>query len=221
MSVPDLPSLYRDGWERFVGLIRDLTPEELTAPVPACPEWQVRDVLAHLSGVAEDVEAGNMAGAMTDTWAAAQVARGKDRSPEELIARWADRLPVMTAFLGEHANRRWPAIVDLAAHEQDIRGAVGRPGARDNPIIRAMTPRMLAALDVPVPLVVRTEDGDVRVGPDAGEPVVLSTTRFEAFRWRLGRRSRAQLAQLDWSGDPTPVLDRLCVFGPSPTDVVE
>ena len=37
----------------------------------------------------------------------------------------------------------------------------------------------------------------------------------------MGRRSRAQLAGLDWSGDPAPVLDHLVVFGPSPLDIAE
>jgi len=80
---------------------------------------------------------------------------------------------------------------------------------------------LLGALQVPQPLVVGTEDHEVRVGPEDGEPVTLTTTTFEAFRWRLGRRSPAQLAAMDWSGDPAPFLDHLCVFGPARADVVE
>ena len=51
--------------------------------------------------------------------------------------------------------------------------------------------------------------------------ILLSTTRFEALRWRTGRRSRAQLAAMDWSGDPTPVLDHLYMFGPAGADIIE
>ena len=59
------------------------------------------------------------------------------------------------------------------------------------------------------------------VGPD-GEPALeLTTTWYEAFRWRMGRRSRSQLAALDWSGDPSPVLDHLVIFGPATVDVIE
>ena len=50
---------------------------------------------------------------------------------------------------------------------------------------------------------------------------VLHTSRFEALRWRTGRRSRAQLAAMDWSDDPAPVLDHLYLFGPADADVVE
>ena len=61
----------------------------------------------------------------------------------------------------------------------------------------------------------------IRVGPD-GEPVLgLTTTWYVAFRWRMGRRSRDQLAALDWSGDPAPVLDHLVVFGPAGADIIE
>jgi hypothetical protein len=37
----------------------------------------------------------------------------------------------------------------------------------------------------------------------------------------MGRRSRAQLLAMDWSGDPAPVLDHLAVFGPAAQDVME
>jgi hypothetical protein len=80
---------------------------------------------------------------------------------------------------------------------------------------------LLKSLDVPAPLLVRTEQRETRVGPAGGEPVTLDTTVFEAFRWRLGRRSRRQLAAMDWSGDPTPFLDHLCIFGPARADVLE
>jgi hypothetical protein len=70
---------------------------------------------------------------------------------------------------------------------------------------------------------VRVTVGDARfqAGPE-GEPVLeLITTWYEAFRWRMGRRSRGQLAALDWSGDPEPVLDHLVVFGPATVDIIE
>ena len=96
----------------------------------------------------------------------------------------------------------------------------GDRGGRDTDLVTAGAGTLLRGLRVPRPLVVRTEHTEVTVGPDgsAGEPVVLATTTFEAFRWRLGRRSRRQLAAMDWSGDPEPFLDSLCVFGPAEVD---
>jgi uncharacterized protein (TIGR03083 family) len=225
VSDPDLAALYRDGHERFAGLVRELSEDELAAQVSACPGWRVRDVVAHLAGVAEDVATGNLAGAPGADWTAAQVQRSADSPVADLLDRWAGHVPAVAAMLAGNP-RRWATPLDVATHEQDVRGAVGRPGARDNATISTLTGGLVGALDVPAPLLVRIADGDgtaddVRVGPDGGEPVVLTTTRFEAFRWRLGRRSRRQLAAMDWSGDPEPFLDHLYVFGPSPTDIVE
>jgi hypothetical protein len=57
--------------------------------------------------------------------------------------------------------------------------------------------------------------------PDSPTDLTVSTSTFEAFRWRMGRRSRAQLAGLCWSGDPAAVLDHLCFFGPATRDIIE
>jgi uncharacterized protein (TIGR03083 family) len=215
----DLGELYRDGQRRVVALVGELGPEELRARVPGCPRWTVRDVVAHVTGVSGDIATGNLTGAATDEWTTAQVERGLGRSVAELVEQWTANLPAVLDFLAAHP-RQPAAAIDLAAHEQDIRGAVGRPGARDNAIIRTMTPVMLRGLNVPEPLVVRTEDGEARIGPEDGAPAVLAVDRFEAFRLRLGRRSRGQVARLDWSADPEPYLDHLFLFGPSPIDIV-
>lgn len=78
-----------------------------------------------------------------------------------------------------------------------------------------------ARLSPPVRLRVTVEDAQIQAGPDGAPVLGLSTTRYEAFRWRRGRRSRSQLAALDWSGDPAPALDHLVIFGPARADVIE
>jgi hypothetical protein len=75
-------------------------------------------------------------------------------------------------------------------------------------------------LEAPVPVRIVTEHGEYLVGGDQ-PTLTLSTSEYELFRWRMGRRSRAQLAAMDWSGEPSGVLDQLTVFGPAPGDVVE
>jgi hypothetical protein len=68
---------------------------------------------------------------------------------------------------------------------------------------------------------VTVEDAEFRVGAGDGPELGLTTRRFEALRWRMGRRSRAQMAAFDWSGDPAPVLDHLAIFGPAASDLIE
>jgi hypothetical protein len=135
------------------------------------------------------------------------------------LAGWAEMAPRFEEIVA--AFEVWPAVIDVASHEQDIRGAVGQPGARDTAVIRQLAGRLIAVLRPPVPVRVTCEGTQVRVGPD-GEPALgLTTTWYEAFRWRMGRRSRSQLAALDWAGDPAPVLDYLVVFGPAAADIIE
>ena len=59
------------------------------------------------------------------------------------------------------------------------------------------------------------------MGPDGAPELVLRTSRFETLRWRLGRRSRGQMEQLDWSANPHAVLDHLPLFGPARQDLIE
>ncbi|MHB1433463.1 MAG: maleylpyruvate isomerase family mycothiol-dependent enzyme [Streptosporangiaceae bacterium] len=226
ISGPELAGLYRATRQRLTTLAAELDPGALAAPVPACPGWAVRDVLAHLCAIAEDTLDGRLSGVPTDTDTAAQVAARAGEPVPGILARWSRAAARFEPIIAD--RRVWPAVIDLASHEQDIRAALGMPGARDSEAVQRCSAQMLSRMRVPVPLRVRTEDGEVLAGPDpdpaAGHPdaaLTLSTTLYEAFRWRMGRRSRNQMARLAWSGDPAPVLDHLAVFGPSATDIIE
>jgi len=215
----DLALLYRDTRERLTSLVSGLDDESLAIPVPTCPGWRVRDVVAHLAAVVEDVLAGRLTGPPSEAETAVQVARYAGRPMTQTLAGWTAGGPQFEEIIS--AFRVPPAVIDVASHEQDIRGALGLPGARDSEVIRQLAGWLLERLRTPVPVCVTVEDAEFRAGPD-DEPVLgLRTTRFEAFRWRMGRRSRDQLAALDWSGDPAPVLDHLVVFGPARADIVE
>lgn len=218
----DLARLYSGTRERVTALAVGLDETALATPVPACPGWSVRDVLAHLAAVAEDGVAGRLTGPPDDAQTAAQVARFAGRDLTAILAAWERAAARFEQAIA--ASRIWPAVIDVTSHEQDIRGALHRPGARDTDAVSECADRLIRALRPPVPLRVTVEDGEFQVGPEtaAGEPVLsLATTRFEALRWRMGRRSRAQLAALAWSGDPAPVLPHLAVFGPAASDIVE
>ena len=218
--APDLAQLYRDTRERLTSLVAGLDEQALATPVPACPGWQVQDVVAHLAAIVEDALAGRLTGPPSEEETAVQVARYKGRPMPQTLEGWTAGAPRFEEAIS--ALDIPPAVIDVASHEQDIRGALGRPGARDCPAVQQMADWLLQRLRTPVPVRVTVEDAEFLAGAAGEEPVLgLRTTRFEAFRWRMGRRSRDQLAALDWSGDPAPVLDHLVVFGPARTDIVE
>ncbi len=117
---------YRSGHDRVAALVAGLGEADLARRVPACPDWTVRDLVAHLAGTAADVAARHTAGMPGPAWTAAHVERGAGRTVGELLAEWdehADR----TATAIE--DRRVPAGVlhDLLVHEGDLVEALGAP----------------------------------------------------------------------------------------------
>ena len=113
--------------------------------VPACPGWSVRDVVAHMTAVAEDWASGRLAGPPTDEETAAHVARfARLRRAPSILAAWSDaaaQLDHLAATAGLE-----PPLGDVACHEHDIRGAIGRPGARDSAAVWHTTDRLLTIL---------------------------------------------------------------------------
>jgi len=221
----DLGTVYREARLRVATLVTGLgeasLPDATAIPVPACPAWTVHDVVAHLVAVVEDVMGGRLTGIPTEEDTAAQVARRAGQPVAEMIEEWNELSAAFEALLS--TTPIWPAAMDVLSHEQDIRGATDQPGARDVPAIVAGARRLTPGIPAPVALVVHLDDDDHRMGPEAGDgpALELTTTTFEAFRFRLGRRSRAQLAAMAWNGDPEPVLDHLTIFGPSSHDIIE
>lgn len=201
--------------DSLVGLLRSLPSEQLHVPVPACPGWSVGDVVRHLVGTPEDAAAGKLSGIPTDEQTAEQIAVRADRDLDDLVAAWDALAPGFAATVAELGI--WPAAIDVVTHEHDIRHAVDRPGDRDGEAIRDLAEAVGAFRLSPD---VRVETPTRSIGADDA-PVTLRTTDFELLRIRMGRRSRSQLEGLDWQGDPSAVIDELCVFGPSPVDIDE
>jgi len=218
MSDVDVGEWYGMVRERLSKLVVDV-PEPAAIPVPACPGWSVHDVIAHLVGVADDVIGGRLAGAPDDEWTARQVAARRDRSMADLLADWAEVGPPFQEVIGK--GRRWPGLLDVLSHEHDIRGAVAAPAGHDAPEVVLAAEFLVSILAPTTAMTVRMGAQEMRVGPSDGPDIGLVTSPFEVFRFRMGRRSRGQLAAMDWRGDPTPVLDCLAIFGPAVADVIE
>jgi uncharacterized protein (TIGR03083 family) len=223
----DFAATYREGRERMLELARDIDPDDATRPVPACPEWTVKDVYAHQAGVCADILGGRIDGVATDPWTARQVAERADRSLKEICAEWEQQgreFDVLLGAIGEAMDPR--LVIDQWTHEQDVRGALGRPGSRDLPVVgyavgAVMELRASSASDPDAPPIrLVTQSGEWALG--TGEPrVTLRTSDFELMRVTMGRRTREQMAALDWDGDPGPAIDNLYVFGPATAPVLE
>ena len=210
--------LYRSGHERLVTLVRALPAPDLDRSVPACPGWSVRDVVAHLAGLAVDATSGRLSGIPSDEWTAGQVSDRAGRDLESVVSEWADGVDAVVAALD--AREMPPNIaMDVLCHEADVVEAVGAPAppaAGWAPAARSVASRVVGNLDGPGTLVVRTPEAEFTGGD--GEPTTVDVDGYELWRALFSRRSRAQVRAWDWSGDPTPWVDHFGVFGPRDDD---
>ena len=221
--------IYTQTRERIAGMVRDLSPEELARRLPATPAWSPKDVVAHLVGVVADITGGNLEGAGSESWTAAQVEARRDRSLDELLAEWAERAATVEAFL-DQAPPDMSAILisDCYAHEQDIRGGTGRPGARDDDALFIALEFQIDNLawrlkERGLPgLKLRAGDRVWATAPFGVGATVSAPDPFELLRCLHGRRSRAQLAALEWDGDePGRYFDAFTRFPPAAEDIAE
>jgi len=51
----DAAALYEDLRQELIGILRAASDAELEQTVAASPEWRVRDVLAHVTGITHDL----------------------------------------------------------------------------------------------------------------------------------------------------------------------
>lgn len=219
MSTPEIASTYLAARERIDDLVRPLGADDLARPVPACPGWTVHAVISHLASTPEWAAAGRLRGVPSDEDTAAQVAELADVATSDVLDRWAASAPAFAETVA--AAGIWPAAIDVVTHEHDVRHALGRPGARDVDAIGVLADVLLQGWSPSRPVEVVTPQRTVRRGPDEGGAIRWTTTDFEVLRARLGRRSRAQLAAMDWSEHPGQLVEELAVFSPAEVDIDE
>ena len=147
----------------------------------------------------------------------------------ERLAPAIERFCINDAFFGLRIN------ADAVCHLHDIYSAVGRVGDRSSLGVRAALERYgplcverIAgyAADPADPLPERTvlaldADGQRYVSGGSAPSATLRASPFELLRAISGRRSRRQIEAMDWTGDPSPLIDRLSVYGMPSQDVVE
>jgi hypothetical protein len=198
-------------------------------PVPACPAWTIRQTVAHLAGVAQDVAALNVAAKGTDSWARAQVDRLDGHSLDELLDLWEESIEPAASTLDLAPRESVCQLVfDTLTHEHDVRGVIDEPGSRTgDPAFGAAMAFAIAKGDqfiryaaLPALRLSTPTIGSVQLGDphDAPAELALGLSDFEALRAFGGRRSVGQLRALPWQGDPTHLLPAFTHQLPAFTD---
>lgn len=196
--------IYRESRQRTVGLAMGLSAEDLAQKVPACPEWTVHQLIAHLAGVAADFASGRVEGSPGEEWTARHVAEREGVPVLDLLEQWNtdsaefDKIPAQMAM-------------DAITHEADLRAVLGRERLPDHPWQTTLTGIVTRYL---TDLTVKTEFGVIGTGP-----VELEVDGYELWRAFFGRRSRRQMQSWRWSAE-YPV-DKVTFFPPRDTDLTE
>jgi uncharacterized protein (TIGR03083 family) len=216
VPISDAGSAYRLVYQRIDGLARG-RPGIAELPVPACPVWTIRQVIAHLAGVAQDIVGLNLDKKGTGPWADAQVARLGGHSIDDLLDLWGQSLDSVTANLAFASDAGVCQLVfDTLTHEHDIRGALGEPGSRAGDLtfraalgfMTTMGDQFIRQGELPTLRLSTPTIGSVQLGDPhtVRAHVGLSLSDFEALRAFGGRRSITQLLALPWEGDPTNLM---------------
>ena len=235
--MADLAGAYADARRRLGDLLAGLDEAALGTQVPACPAWTVRDLLAHLAGVAAAAAGGTYfpdapqawndaeLTAARDEWTAAQVRSRRGRAAAALTAEWARWAAALEPMLAgtvppPPGSPDWllsAPVADLATHLHDVRGALRLPGDRDAPAtglgLRIYARWLGRRLDQAGRPALQLRVGRRTWVEGSGPPATdLAADAFELFRALSGRRSLDQIRALAWDGDPEPYLDLISPY---------
>ena len=218
------------GIRRRINELVSAASARLEEPVPACPEWRVCDLLAHVAGVVDDVLGGRIEGAGSDPWTAVQVQARRSRPCADVVAEWNAQSSQLEGMLDSFGPAGHQLVMDAVTHEHDLRGAWGVPGARDSDAVSIgldwlMTAYQGAAAGAELPAVrVVALDSGKTWEPSEDRPVIatVKASSFDLLRTFSGRRTEAEIRSLSWEGDVDVVVPSLS-FGPfrTPASSVE
>ncbi len=169
--------------------------------VPACPGWTLRDLVAHLVGVAT-MAIGRLSGSPS-----AQSSSSEGMGIPELLETW-DRLGTEAdRLLADCGSRSGNILVmDAFTHELDIRYAIGAELPAEHPAFARAFEVLAngfaaAVIDHGLPAL-RLSTGSTQWTVGLGDPVAtLTATQYDLYRSLAGRRSHGQITGLDWDRD--------------------
>lgn len=217
--MSDLSDGYHATRRRVADLLRDLDDADLHRPVPACPEWSVHDLVAHLSGIPDALASGDLPSGDTQAWLDRLVEERADVPVEELLDRWEACAEATSSVVDGGGSQ---LFIDVVSHEHDLRGAVDRPGARGTPEVRAIVQLLLdllaPAIDEAGLGALVVDSGEVRWASRFARPgCTIRVDPWEAIRVLQSRRTAEEVRALAVGGDVEPYLAVLADHSPLPT----
>ena len=191
---------------RVRALLGGISDAQADVMVPACPDWTVRNLAAHLAGICRDLAERNLPTGDVQAWVDRQIAERAERSVASLLDEWDEFSPAFEAMIVARPERTGGLLYDVVAHEHDAASALGLIGDRRSDgihlsidIIAAMVEGDLAKSGLPA---VRFKDGtrtwEVGQGP---VEFTMEADTYELMRALGSRRSIGQLRSMTHTGD--------------------
>lgn len=235
--MADLGAAYAETKALLLGSMAD---QDWSSTVPATPDWDVADVVRHVTGLAVEAARGGLPAdldlleqfrddavvAARDAFADGQVLRRRDAAPKAVIAEWDDAEPVLVDRLRHEAGHPEALpfgfdtvlVTDLCVHADDVALALGRPPHRETLASRVALVGYCFGVDyrlraVGLPALTLRYDGKERTLGTGEGGAAVAANRWELLRVLAGRRSRSQIRGLAWTGDPEPYLPLLPAYG--------
>ncbi|MDQ3984915.1 MAG: maleylpyruvate isomerase family mycothiol-dependent enzyme [Actinomycetota bacterium] len=243
----DLGDVYDKARTDVAQIVSELSETELARRVPATPDWTIKDVVAHLTGIAERAVAGDFPveffGAygqdkgvrVLNDWTDRQVSARAGADLHDILMEWEKHAGALVPMI--RGDAEWPQgapafgdrmlITDIAAHLHDVYGALGLKKGRGDPPVKIGLTSYLGGMDLRMKskgapaIEFRVEDRSWTIGGDRPEARVSAPTRFELFRALSGRRSPDQIKALEWNGDPGPFIEYFYPYGIRPEPLEE
>lgn len=212
MAELDHIAAYNDVRARLSDLTRGLDDGALATKVPASPDWSVKDVVGHVTGITTDILGGKLEGVGSDPWTQAQVDARRDVPLRDVLEEWANNAPALDEGMRAAGPGMSALLIgDLVAHDFDARGALENRDGRDSDATRIAFERYASGLgdrikEAGLPALQLDADG-APVSAGDGEPAVtVRGSAFELLRGLTGRRSAEQIRAFDWDGDAEPYV---------------
>lgn len=184
---------------RVVALLRGASASDAELTVAHCPNWNVRQLAAHLLGVPDDIVHGRMEGVASEAWTDAQVVRHGPKSLTQIADQLANMASQFDAMLPHFPPMaRSQMVMDAVTHEHDLRHTLGAPGARDSLAVRAG-------------LAWCAQWVEHRLPQDYLTVFQAELSDFDVLRCLTGRRSLSQVQEL---GLPASVIERIQAGSP-------
>ncbi|KJK59301.1 hypothetical protein UK12_05425 [Saccharothrix sp. ST-888] len=196
-------------------------PEAAELPVPACPGWTGRDLVAHLVTVCRLVAGGAV---REPAQIPGLVAEGeqalREASVAELLTEWPQVSGRIEAPAEQPVARNVRIMtMDAFTHEADLRRALGLPVPADHPAYPDALDLLASGLSASVDghglpaFRLQAPRADWTIG--TGEPVTtLRGSEYDLYRSLAGRRTAGQIAELDWNGTPAEPWLPAFTWGP-------